>query len=368
MRHLVIFLIVSGMAALITVPQSSAFFAQNREKSDELRERDEIRQTLPLTPGTRVEVSSIRGAVEIETADIGVAEIYIVRSAQSRSDLEQYKIGIENKPQSLTIRGEQRERNSGAGYGPDVLHRVMLRLPRRIDLSVHSVSGQVRIGDVNGQVVVSGVGDAHGQVQVSSVSGVVTIGQVNQQVEVEGVGGNVRIEHVSGSLNVSGVSGEVWIGDVSGKLIINSVGGSVITGALGGPVQIKGVSGGVTVDRITGQTELRSVGGNVKIGQIEDSLDASGVAGTVSVGIAKLGYRGVQIKSISGQVELRFKGGLNAQLSTDNISGKLSIDLPNVTIQSKPNATAVRAVIGEGGVTISINGVGKDVRLAPQRK
>src|SRR5690348_16521579 len=98
MKHTMIILLVGGIASVLTVPQVAAFFTQNKRNDSELRERDEIRQTFKLTPGTRVEVSSIRGAVEIETANIEVAEIHIVRSAQSRADLEEFKIGIENKP------------------------------------------------------------------------------------------------------------------------------------------------------------------------------------------------------------------------------------------------------------------------------
>jgi hypothetical protein len=157
-RNTIIILLISVMAAILPIPASSAFFAASRHKdSSEITERDEIRQTFRLTPGTLVEVSSIRGPVEIETANIEVAEIHIVRSAESLDDLEQYKIRIENKPHSLIIRGEQRQRNSGSGFGPDVRHQVMLKLPRRVDLSVRSISGQVRIGDVDGPLVVSSV-------------------------------------------------------------------------------------------------------------------------------------------------------------------------------------------------------------------
>lgn len=269
-----------------------------RKNASALLEQDEIRQTVQLTPGARVEMSSIRGSVEIETANIEVAEIRIVRSAPSRHDLEQYKIGIENKPQSLIIRGEQRQRNSGTGFGPDVRHQVMLKLPRRVDLSVRSVSGQVRIGDVDGQLMVSSV---------------------------------------SGSLSV---------------------------GAVDGKVQVSRVSGEVDIGQVNQQVEIKSVSGNVKIGKVVGFLDVSSVSGALSAVISKLGKRGVQINSVSGQVELRFRGELNAQLSTNAISGKVSIEVPNVTIQSSPGASAIRALIGKGGPPISIKGVSKSVRLA----
>ena len=297
MKHIGIILLGGVMAFIISIPQVAAFFARHKESSNP-GEQDEIRQTVKLAPGTRVEVSSIRGSVEIETADIDSAEIHIVRSAQSRAELEQYKISIETNQQGLIIRGEQRQGKSGSGFGPDVRHQVILRLPRRVDLSIQSIGGEVRIGDVGGQLMVSSVsgslsvGAADGQVQVSGVSGAVTLGRVNRQVEIKSVSGNVKIEQVVGSLNVSGISG------------------------------------------------------------------------VLSAGISKLGQGGVQVNSVSGQVELRFRDELNAQLSTDNITGTVSIEVPNVNVQSRSGASAIRAMIGKGGPTISINGVSNGVHLS----
>lgn len=297
MKH--IKLSVGVTVLLIIVLRIADVSAQNnhQENINEFRERDEIRQTLRIAPGARVEVSSIRGSVEIETANIEVAEIHIVRSAQSREELEEFKIGVETNAQGLIIRGETRQRNSGKGFRPDVRHQITLRLPRRVNLFVNSVSGGVRIGDLKGH------------------------------------------------------------------LTVGSISGSVSAGAIDGQAQINGVSGAVTVGQVSGQVEIKSISGNVNIGQAVDYLSVSGVTGTLSVGIAKLGQRGIKINSVSGQVELRFEGELNAQLDTNSISGKVSVEVPNVIIQSRPNASAIRALIGKGGSPISINGVTSGIRF-----
>lgn len=296
MKHTVIILLGGAMASIISISQVAAFFSKHKE-SNHLPEQDEIRQTIKLAPGTRVEVSSIRGSVEIETADIDSAEIRIVRSAKSRAELEQYKVGIEQKAKSLIIRGETRQSKSGSGFGPDVHHQVILRLPRRVDLSIQSIGGEVRIGDVGGQLMVS------------------------------------------------------------------SISGSLTAGAVDGQVQVNGVSGAVTIGRVSQQVELKSVSGTVRIEQAVGALNVSGVSGALSVGISRLGTGGIHINSISGDVELRFSDELNAQLSTDNITGKVLIEVPNVNVQSRSGASAIRAMIGKGGPTISINGVSNGVRL-----
>src|SRR5215213_425943 len=292
------FMLIIGAFASMALPRMASSFTQNQNNKG-FSDKDEFTKTFELTPGARVEVSSIRGSVEIETADVKTAEVHVVRSAKTREDLSNYQIEVQGGQGSLIVRGETRERKSGSGMNPDVQHWVKLILPRQIDLSVQGVSGGVKTGDVSGKLSVNNVsgsldaGSVVGQVYISSVSGSVSLGPVNQGADIKSVSGNVDLEQASGPLSVIGVSG------------------------------------------------------------------------AVSAGISKLGQSGVDIKTVSGRVELRFKEEVNAQLSTNNISGKLSLDIPNVTVQSRGNASAVRALIGKGGPQISISSVSSDVRLAP---
>ena len=334
MRHSLIILLAVSMVSVIGI--SAAFFAQSKPAAvavtGALPEQDEIRQTFQLAPGQRVEVSQIKGPVEIETTDSNVAEVHVVRSAQNRSDLEQYKISVENSSQSLTIRGEQTRR--GSGYdGPQVRHHVTLKLPRRVDLSLQGIGGDVRVGDVNGPLA------------VNTVSGSLQVGAVSGQVQVIGVGKDVTI------------------GQASQQVDIKTVSGSLKVGAVGGQVQIIGVGGGVSIGQASQQVDIKTVTGDVNIGPTADSLNVMGVGGALSASISKLGQRGVQISTVTQGVQLRFRDELNAQLSTDSIVGELSLDIPNVTVQSRPRPSAMRALIGKGGPPITIKSVAKSVSL-----
>src|SRR5215510_1669342 len=116
----------------------------------DFKERDEFNQTYQLPPGARVEVSSIRGPVEIVTSDTATAEVKIIRTARTRADLEYHKIEVEQTGNSLVVRGvqdpeERRQQNI------QVNHHVILKLPRRIDLQVSSISGSLKAGDIDGQ-------------------------------------------------------------------------------------------------------------------------------------------------------------------------------------------------------------------------
>ena len=60
------------------------------QRSD-FKERDEFNRTYQLGPGARVDVSSIRGPVEITTGDSATAEVQVIRTARTRADLGAWK-------------------------------------------------------------------------------------------------------------------------------------------------------------------------------------------------------------------------------------------------------------------------------------
>jgi len=311
MKQSILIVVGGALASLLAIPQMAAFFGRARSESNTMRESDEIRQSFKLTPGTRVEISSIRGPVEIETSNGDTAEILITRNADNLADLQSDKIAIDNQAGRLIIRGETAP---GGNKNRHVDHHAKLKLPRDINLAINSISGPVQLADLNGQL------------EVSSISGSVTLDKVTQQARFKSISGDVKIEQVSGPLDISGVSGSVKL------------------------------------DQVAHGVNIKSVSGDVKIAQANDSLDISSVSGTVSAVIAKLGTRGVQISSVSRQVELRFRNEVDAQFTANSISRDVTIDLPNVTIEDK-SANSTRARIGAGGPPISVNSVSGGVRL-----
>src|SRR4029453_2349085 len=184
---------------------SCAGLTTGTAQRDDFRERDEINETYQLAPGTRVEVSSIRGPVEIVNADTATAQVQIVRTARTRADLEYHKIEVIHAGNSLVVRGVQ-EPEGRRRDNIQVNHHVILKLPRRIDLSVNSVSGWIKVGDVDGQTLVNSIsgsaniGNVGGKLQVSSVSGSLEVGNVGEEARVNSISGKVRLGTVNGYL------------------------------------------------------------------------------------------------------------------------------------------------------------------------
>jgi hypothetical protein len=262
----------------------------------DFKERDEFNQTYQLEPGARVEVSSIRGSVKIVNSDGPTALVQIIRTARTRADLEYHKVEVKQTGNSLVVRGvqepeERRERNI------QVNHQVILTLPRRIDLSINSISGSLNAGEIDGPV------------RVNSISGSVNIGNLLAKLEVNSVSGSVEIGNVGADVRVSSVSGNVGLGEVNGTVQVSSVSGSVKTTLVSLSPE------GIRINSVSGSVEIAFKS------DVNAEFNAQGISGQVYLDVpnvireseekspnvrARIGAGGttITVTSVSGNVRL----------------------------------------------------------------
>ena len=226
----------------------------------EFTEKDEFRQSYPLTPGATVKVSGINGAVEVETTSGSTAEVYIVRSARNRADLEHRKVIVEHTGSSLVVRGENdREKRYSREENPQVRQRVTLRLPRQIDFTASGINGKTTVGEVDGPVRVSGingkveVAQAVGYSELSGINGsvIITISQLGERgLRVSGINGAVELrfaDALNADLKVSGINGAVQadMPNVSVQGTVSRSSFNARIGAGGAPINVSGINGRV---------------------------------------------------------------------------------------------------------------------------
>ena len=273
-----------------------AAHTQTTQRRD-FKERDEINRTFQLAPGSHVEVSSIRGPVEITNSDGATAEVQIIRTARTQADLEYHKVEVEQTGNGLVVRGiqepEQRDRQN-----IQVNHYVILKLPRSIDLKVSSVSGSLKVGDVDGDT------------NVSSISG------------------SARIGHVGGKLHVNSISGNLEVGNVNADARVNSISGNLGLGQVNGSIEVQSVSGGVNFTLLSLSPQgirIKSVSGSIEIGfksDVNADFSAESISGQVYLNVpnvnreseenssnvhARIGAGGtpISIWSVSGNIRLK---------------------------------------------------------------
>ncbi|HMF55168.1 MAG TPA: DUF4097 family beta strand repeat-containing protein [Pyrinomonadaceae bacterium] len=222
----------------------------------DMQEREEIHQSFQLTPGSRVKVSAVSGPVEVETTNSDTAEVHIVRSAETRQELDCYHMVVAHTASSLVIRHEQSCAIIRAHQ------RVKLLLPRRVDLTLSTISGNVRVGEINGVM------------RLDSISGAVTLDRATGEAELHSISGplNIRVARLGArGIRMDSISGRVMLSvedSLNADLTVNSINGEIKSespsvfvekigpadfrariGQGGAPISIESITGDITIRR-----------------------------------------------------------------------------------------------------------------------
>lgn len=235
---------------------------KEKRKSDEdseFTERDEFRQSYTLAPGAQVRVSGMNGSVDVETSTSGTAEVYVLRTARNRSDLDYHKVIVEQTASGLVVRGENEREHGWNGENHQVRQRVTMKIPRNVDFTASGINGRATVGEIDGPVSLSGinghvdVAQARGYVNISGVNGAVTmtITQLTERgIHVSGINGRVELRFdgaLNADLSVNGVNGSVNADvpnvSVQGRISRQSFNAKI--GAGGAPINVNGVNGSV---------------------------------------------------------------------------------------------------------------------------
>lgn len=166
------------------------------------QERDEINRSFTLPAKARVEVVAINGGVDIKAIDGDTATVQLERTASSRAELDCNRIVLKQAAGNLIIVSE----NTGDCGTIQVRHRLLLSLPRYVDLGVRGVSGPINIGEIEGTLRISGN------------SGEINLRQFGRGSRISGNSGTTIIklrESYAGGLELSGNSGvlKLYVGD-----------------------------------------------------------------------------------------------------------------------------------------------------------
>jgi hypothetical protein len=242
------------IGALMSVSCTSSASAQSSGRGQQdLPFKEEIRRSFQLAQGAEISVSTISGPVDVKTSGGNTTEVYIVRSAETQRDLECYRTVIEQTGSGLSIRHSQDCRNVRAHQ------RVELSVPRDVNLRLDTISGDVHIGDIGGQIKLSSIsGDiwieqSNGDVKLSSISGQVNlnIARLDRDIRMDSISGRIVLHFAAGvnaDVSVSSISGH-FASDIPG-VTVEKVGDSDYRAQVGrgGPeISISSVSGRVTL-------------------------------------------------------------------------------------------------------------------------
>jgi hypothetical protein len=269
-----------------------------------------INETRPLDARGSVEVSNLKGSIEVRTWDR--AEVRITGSLGDGVE----RLAIEGGERNLSV--EVRYPRNGRNAGPTTL---VIDIPRQASLDVESVAARVDV---------SGVGGA--KLEIESVSGAVT---------AVGAPGEASIESVSGDL----------------RLNLNTQ-----------DVDVESVSGNITLrGRIRGSIDADSVSGNIDIdtrGERVRKLDASSVSGDTRIrtGLAQGGE--IALESVSGDIDLVLPRDLSARVKGSRFSGAREAARASIQRDRYGPAKSFEHRYGNGDGGIKLETFSGDARLS----
>src|SRR6266576_798084 len=250
MKKIILVVVLIGIAGIAGLVRSHTLavggkwpVAINSQNPSAGEAREDIRKSYELSPGARVEVSGINGAVKIETSDSKTADVHIERTGASQEMLNRRKITIDYTTSGLTIRGEKSDTGLLSRlFGASPAERVTLRLPRQVSVVAKGVNGSVIVGQIEGSVEVHGV---NGKVEIDQASG---------SADFNGINGNIELrlgEGVNADLETHGMNGNVT-SDLPNVVVDKSKRGSYSAqiGSGGNAISANGINGNIRLKRL----------------------------------------------------------------------------------------------------------------------
>jgi len=229
------------------------------------------------TPGmVRLRVALGAGEVSLETGEMREVVVDVL---PLRDDEASREAGAETRVE-LRERGDGHEvavevpKRRGFAKGREASVAVRIRCPHGADLELTSAAADLdargRLGAVRAR---SASGDlslqvVEGTLDASTASGDVTVDEVLGAAKVKTASGDVEVKRACGEVSVGLVSGDLTVGEALAAVGVNTVSGDVRIDAAGG-----------------GDVDLKSVSGDVEIGMrpgLRLWIDASSVSGTMT--------------------------------------------------------------------------------------
>jgi DUF4097 and DUF4098 domain-containing protein YvlB len=180
-------------------------------------------------------------------------------------------------------------------------------------------------------------------------------------LKINGVSSDIVAEGFEGEFNFNSVSGEMTLRKLSGPVNAKTVSGAIELAELTGEMRINTVSGQISGKSLAGGLHLDTISGRVSF---QESSLPSAEATTVSGDMAlqtDLGNGPYRFNSVSGNVELKVPPESRCDAELHAISGSLSTKLP-ATSTVRQNGKQTIEVQG-GGVKLYLNSVSGNLSL-----
>ena len=308
--------------------------------------QNETEKEFKIGSGKKLKVDlNTGGDIEIRGWD---KEIYMVH-VNGPGDLDNYRIDYDEGSSGLNIDVGS---TGFSGRGGNV--SLVIQVPRKTDLDLETMGGEVSIDNIDGQIEGETMGgdlefsNLSGNVEFTTMGGDIRVSDSKLEGEVKTMGGKVELQRVSGNLKGSSMGGDVVYSGTSiatGKSMGAGKSGSneVRISTMGGTIRVDSAPAGANVSTMGGDIRIRSaavavkaktMGGDINLDAVDGGVRASTMGGDIvvkMVGDPAQGDRDVDLSSMGGDIELTVPGNLSMDFDikltyTKNSSRSYKID------------------------------------------
>lgn len=229
---------------------------------------EEFHQVYPLTAEGRIDLENINGPVHITSWDRNEVKVDAVKRAWTQERLNEAKIDVNSRPDSLSIHTEYPHHDNtfwgGDRHNNPATVEYTLVVPRRARLDeiklvngaldVQDVAGEVRASCVNGRLEARNLG---GRVKLNTVNGELeaSVGQASKSdVELSAVNGRLQVTlpsdakaDIEASTVSGGISNEFGLQAARHQFVGHSLHGQL--GGGGTHVRLSNVNGRIDILR-----------------------------------------------------------------------------------------------------------------------
>jgi DUF4097 and DUF4098 domain-containing protein YvlB len=270
---------------------------------------EEINQSMDAAADGTVSISNIAGSVEVQGWSRNQVEV----TGELGDDVEE--LIFKRDGDEIRIKVKSRHRSSH-----DVDSDLVIKVPVRSSLEVHTVSADIDITEVTGEQSIESVsGDIATEAQTSDID----INSVSGDLEIAGDNKSMRsrLSSVSGDIDTENLAGEIGAESVSGDLVVaDGVFDRVMLGTVNGDI----VFHARLLD--DGRLDVETVNGDVNIefaGDVSARFDIETFNGDIR---NCFGPKAVRVSEYAPGYELKFtEGGGSSRVTIETLNGDLSL-------------------------------------------
>jgi DUF4097 and DUF4098 domain-containing protein YvlB len=296
----------ASAAGAAEAPQNQTISADDGEK--------DLAQTWSVAGDARVEIDNVRGMVVVSGWDQN--QVQLSGSLGHGSRLE-----VSGDAQHLALRVKGDSERWFGNHGPASDTTLTLKVPRAAALKVGVVSADASVDGVSGKAL-----------EVSAVSGKLTLTSDAPQVDINSVSGDVLFgaNHASKDARVH----------------LQTVSGDITAHGLGGRVKLETVSGDISLD-----------GGDMQ------ELETGTVSGDAKLQVTPTAHARFALESMSGDIRLHLPSTLSAHLQAQTFSGDIGTDFGAVNDKEFGGGSNLDVHLGDGDASIKADTFSGEIEL-----